>query len=100
MAPPGNGIRSFVEQMAQWKSSVGTKPSNAPWMSDNTVAGAFFGINDILGKFWDNQDAPVTQMVDRFIQQFQTLYAGGVRNFFFITVPRTLPIPSLFGTIS
>ena len=98
VAPPGNGIKSFVEQTAQWKSGVASKPSYAPWTSENTLAGAFFGINDILQKYWKNQDAPVLQMVDRYFQQFQTMYAAGVRNFFIITVPRTfLPaIPLVF----
>ncbi|KAK4156091.1 carbohydrate esterase [Chaetomidium leptoderma] len=97
VAPPGNGIPSFVEQMGQWENSVGSKPSYAPWTSDNTLAGAFFGINDILGKFWDNQDPPVSQMVDRFIGQFQTLYASGVRNFFFVTVPPLDKTPLIAG---
>ncbi|KAK3314304.1 GDSL lipase/esterase [Apodospora peruviana] len=95
VAPPGNGIKSFVEQTAQWKSGVGTKPSYAPWTSDNTLAGAFFGINDVLQKYWKNQDAPVTQMVDRYFENFQTLYAGGVRNFFFITVPPLDKVPQI-----
>ncbi len=90
VAPPGNGIRSFVEQTAQWKSGAGTNPSYAPWTADNTLAGAFFGINDVTQSYWRNNDLPVAQMVDRFFQQFQTLYSGGVRNFFIITVPRTL----------
>jgi len=96
VTPPGNGIPSFVEQTSQWKNGVASKPAYAPWTSENALAGAFFGINDILQKYWKGQDAPVSQMVDRYFQQFQTLYAAGVRNFFIITVPRMsfLPLPT------
>ena len=88
VAPPGNGIKSFAEQTAQWKSGAASKPSYAPWTSDNTIAGAFFGINDILQSFWRNSDPPLSKMVDRYFEQFSALYAAGVRNFFIVTVPR------------
>lgn len=93
VAPPGSGIKSFVEQTAQWKSGAASKPSYAPWTSENTLAGAFFGINDILQSHWRNAETPLSKMVDRYFEQFQTMYAAGVRNFFLVTVPRRSPFP-------
>ncbi|KAK4184756.1 GDSL lipase/esterase [Podospora australis] len=97
VAPPGNGIPSFVEQVSQWRSGAGTKPSYALWNSENALAGAFFGINDITQSYWrgGTQDAPVARMVDRYFEQFQILYNGGVRNFFLITVPPLDRVPQI-----
>lgn len=84
--PPGQGIPSFVEQVTQWDTKVRSRVQG--WNGENTLAGAFFGINDILQKYWKGQDAPLPQMVERFVGQFEIMYARGVRNFFVITVPR------------
>ena len=92
--PPGQGIPSFVEQVTQWDTKVRSRVQG--WNGENTLAGAFFGINDILQKYWKGQDAPLAQMVERFVGQFEIMYARGVRNFFVITVPRKSIFVSLF----
>ncbi|KAK4228717.1 GDSL lipase/esterase [Podospora fimiseda] len=91
--PPGQGIPSFIEQVTQWDRNVKNRAQG--WNRENTLAGAFFGINDILQKYWKGQDAPLTAMADRFIGQFDRLYAAGVRNFFVITVPPLDKVPQI-----
>ncbi|KAK1752706.1 hypothetical protein QBC47DRAFT_328038 [Echria macrotheca] len=98
VAPPGSGIPSFVEQIGRWQGvGLPSRPAFAPWTAENTLAGAFFGINDILQKYWQGQDAPLGQMVERYFQQFQTLYSAGVRNFFIMTVPPLDKTPQIMG---
>ncbi|KAK4447387.1 carbohydrate esterase family 16 protein [Podospora aff. communis PSN243] len=97
VAPPGNGIPSFVEQTNSWRSGAGTKPSYAPWSGENALAGAFFGINDILQSYWRGGDAPVSRMADRYFAQFEAMYALGVRNFFVLTVPPMDKVPQIMG---
>ncbi|KAK4168475.1 SGNH hydrolase-type esterase domain-containing protein [Cladorrhinum sp. PSN259] len=91
--PPGQGIPSFVEQATQWDTRIKTRAQG--WNGQNTLAGAFFGINDILQKYWKGQDAPLAAMVERYFGQFEKLYAGGVRNFFIIAVPPLEKVPQI-----
>ncbi|KAK3998107.1 SGNH hydrolase-type esterase domain-containing protein [Cladorrhinum sp. PSN332] len=93
--PPGQGIPSFVEQVTQWDTRIRNRAPG--WNGENTLAGAFFGINDILQKYWKGQDAPLTAMAERFIGQFERLYIGGVRTFFVITVPPLDKVPQIAG---
>jgi hypothetical protein len=85
---PGYGpdVRSFTEQIQLWKSTA----PNIPYKSADTLVGALFGINDILSEFWPGRDAPVLEIVDRYIEQFQLLHDScrGIRFFFAVTIPR------------
>ncbi|KAG8921261.1 hypothetical protein FRC00_008903, partial [Tulasnella sp. 408] len=40
-------IKSVTEQVGQWISNLGSKPSYAPWTSSTAIFSFFIGINDI-----------------------------------------------------
>jgi hypothetical protein len=87
----GSTSSDLVTQVRSWSSTVGGKPSWAPWAGDNAIAGGFFGINDIFNQFWDNKTPPYASLAQRYMDEYQILYNAGVRNFFVITVPREYP---------
>ncbi|KAI9148870.1 Acetylesterase [Paramyrothecium foliicola] len=84
---PGYGeeFRSFTEQIDLFKE---TEPS-IQWTSEDTLAGALFGFNDIWSENLEGRNSPVEEIVASFIEQFRILYntGPGVRNFFAITLP-------------
>ncbi|KAI1867382.1 uncharacterized protein JN550_007113 [Neoarthrinium moseri] len=84
----GSTTTDFVTQVTQWQNNLANKPSWSPWTSDNAIAGAFFGINDLLGEYWDGKTPPYSTIISKYMTEFQLLYNAGVRNFFVVTVPR------------
>jgi phospholipase/lecithinase/hemolysin len=90
VAAQGN-IPSFVQQTSTFTSGVAKHPSGTSWTATNSIAGSFFGINDLLNPFWKGSTAPVSQLADRYFQELQAIYNAGVRNFFVMTVPRKQP---------
>jgi len=88
VAPFANTVFSLVDQVSQFSSSLGKKPSYAPWTSENALFGIWIGVNDV-GNAWGQSDwttlAP--EIVTRYFQEVQSLYDDGARNFVFLTVP-------------
>ncbi|EAW11688.1 fungal cellulose binding domain protein [Aspergillus clavatus NRRL 1] len=40
-------VRSFIDQVAEFSSSIATKPSYAPWTAENSLVGVWMGVNDV-----------------------------------------------------
>ena len=84
---PGYGeeFRSFREQVALFQEIEPT----IEWTSEDTLAGAMFGFNDIWSENLEGRNSPVEEIVASFLEQFQVLYntGPGVRNFYAITLP-------------
>ncbi|KAI0020471.1 GDSL lipase/esterase [Xylariomycetidae sp. FL0641] len=93
----GSTSTDFVTQVQAWSQYLATPPSEAPWTADTAIAGAFFGINDLLGAYWAGQTPPYSEIVSQYMAQFQTLYDAGVRNFFVMTVPPLEDIQIVHG---
>ncbi|KAI0479389.1 carbohydrate-binding module family 1 [Xylariaceae sp. FL0804] len=83
----------FVTQVETWVADLAGMPSWAPWTSADSIAGAFFGINDLLGEYWNGLTPPYATIVDKYMDEFQILYDAGVRNFFVVEVPPLQYIP-------
>ncbi|KAI1339000.1 hypothetical protein F5Y15DRAFT_416310 [Xylariaceae sp. FL0016] len=93
----GSTDTDFVTQVEQWTSYLATPPDWAPWTADTAIAGAFFGINDLLGEYWAGTTPPYDALVAKFSEELQILYDNGVRNFFVITVPPLQYLPITLG---
>ncbi|KAF8584090.1 carbohydrate esterase family 16 protein [Ramaria rubella] len=83
-------VLSLVDQVAQFDQFLSPSPAEAPWKSNNSLAGIFIGINDV-GNSWDWTN--VTQhgfhitLLNRYFQQVENLYEKGIRSFLFVNVP-------------
>jgi len=83
-------VLSFVDQVAQFSSSIAKKPSYAPW-GDNALFGVWIGVNDVGNSWWKaDYDQIVEQIMASYFGQLQILYDAGARNFMLLTVPRKL----------
>lgn len=78
-------IKSVTEQVGQFISNLGSKPSYAPWTSSTAIFSFFIGINDI-GNSYTTGDRTDT-LLTAYFNQVQKLYDAGGRNFLFINVP-------------
>ncbi|KEY72681.1 hypothetical protein S7711_02472 [Stachybotrys chartarum IBT 7711] len=94
VTPYDPSVRSFVDQIGQFNSSIATHPSYAPWTAANTLAGVWMGVNDVGNTFWlEGQPARIGAIMDVYFSQLQVLYNAGVRNFVLLTVPPTYLTP-------
>lgn len=89
IVPPWQStVLSFIDQVAQFSSSIAKKPSYAPW-GDNALFGVWMGVNDVGNTWWMSEyDQIVEQIMDSYFGQLQVLYDAGARNFMLLTVPR------------
>jgi phospholipase/lecithinase/hemolysin len=86
--PYASTVLSFVDQVAQFSSSIAKKPSYAPW-GDNALFGVWIGVNDVGNSWWkEDYDQIVEQIMASYFGQLQILYDAGARNFMLLTVPR------------
>ncbi|KAK4033644.1 hypothetical protein C8A01DRAFT_49796 [Parachaetomium inaequale] len=85
--PYASTVLSFVDQVAQFSSSIAKKPSYAPW-GDNALFGVWIGVNDVGNSWWkEDYDQIVEQIMASYFGQLQILYNAGARNFMLLTVP-------------
>ncbi|KAJ6526237.1 GDSL lipase/esterase [Mycena vulgaris] len=83
-------VLSIVDQVAQFKSILASKPAGAQWNSSNALFAIWIGINDCGNAFgWTNTTQPAFNKVlmARLSTQIEELYGFGARSFLFLTVP-------------
>ncbi|KAJ7878998.1 GDSL lipase/esterase [Mycena olivaceomarginata] len=83
-------VLSVVDQVAQFKTFLASKPAGAQWNSTNTLFAIWIGINDCGNAFgWTNTTQPAFNKVlmNRLTTQLDELYSFGARSFLFLTVP-------------
>ncbi|KAF7337838.1 SGNH-hydro domain-containing protein [Mycena venus] len=90
-------VLSVVDQVAQFKTFLASKPPGAQWNSSNTLFAIWIGINDCGNSFgWTNTTQPAFNKVlmNRLTTQLDELYTLGARSFLFLTVP---PVTALLA---
>ncbi|KAJ7073767.1 GDSL lipase/esterase [Mycena amicta] len=83
-------VLSIVDQVAQFKGILASKPPGAVWNSSNALFAIWVGINDCGDSFaWTNttQVAFNEVLMNRLASQIDELYTLGARSFLFLTVP-------------
>jgi phospholipase/lecithinase/hemolysin len=83
-------VLSVVDQVAQFKTFLASRPPGAEWNSSNTLFAIWIGINDCGDSFdWTNTTQPAFNKVlmNRLTTQLDELYSFGARSFLFLTVP-------------
>lgn len=89
VAPYAEDVLSFIDQVQEFSDSIASKPDYAPWTADNTVVGAWFGVNDVAGSYWsDTASDTYAAIAAKYFEQLQILYDAGVRQFVLLGVPR------------
>lgn len=82
-------VKSLIDQVKQFSSSIATKPSYAPWKTNNTLFAIWMGVNDVGNSWWNANEAELlVQIMDDYFEQVEILYSAGGRNFAFLSVPR------------
>ncbi|KAJ7641128.1 hypothetical protein FB45DRAFT_899494 [Roridomyces roridus] len=89
VAPYLPTVLSLIDQVNEFLAGAGTKPSSAPWTSQNSLFSVWIGINDIGNSYYvsQNQSAFADLLLSEYFAQVQELYTAGARNFLFINVP-------------
>ncbi|KAJ6622943.1 hypothetical protein B0H10DRAFT_2012122 [Mycena sp. CBHHK59/15] len=83
-------VLSVVDQVAQFKDVLASKPIGAQWNSSNSLFAIWIGINDVGNSYsWTNVSLPAfnTVLMNRLTTQLEELYSIGARSFLFLTVP-------------
>lgn len=47
VAPYESDVLSFVDQVAEFSSSIASHPASTPWTSNDTLFGVWMGVNDV-----------------------------------------------------
>lgn len=94
MPPYATTVLSFIDQVAQFSQSIASKPADAPWTAENTVAGVWMGVNDVGNSFYLEGEAErLVKILDAYFGQLEVLYDAGLRQFALLTVPRKSLVP-------
>jgi hypothetical protein len=84
--PQVSSISNQIEN--EWFPTYASKPTTAPWSSDNTIFAIFDGINDVGNSWWlpttSTLNAEIFSVYHGLVDE---LYYAGARNFAFINVP-------------
>lgn len=90
--PYDPSVKSLVDQVAQFSSSIASHPSYAPWTASNTLVGVWIGVNDVGNTYYlSNVDDVINSVVNRYFEQLQIIYDAGARDFVLLSVPRESP---------
>jgi phospholipase/lecithinase/hemolysin len=88
VTPFQSTVLSLVDQVSEFSNNLASKPSYAPWTSENALFATWIGVNDVGNKWSDSSWSTLSQkIIDRYFSQMQILYNAGARNFLFLTVP-------------
>ncbi|KAK7032146.1 hypothetical protein VNI00_013320 [Paramarasmius palmivorus] len=76
--PWNPSIKSMTDQVNQFLSALGNKPSSAPWASSNAMFSFWIGINDIGGSYGNGGDrgAFSDRMIDAYFALVEKLELG------------------------
>ncbi|CAG9946572.1 unnamed protein product [Clonostachys rosea f. rosea IK726] len=98
IAPWSPTVLSFIDQTTKFSNNLASKPSYAPWTSDNTLVGVWMGVNDVGNAFYLNGwEALITKVLGRYFEQLQIMYNAGVRKFVLLGVPPTQKTPLMLA---
>lgn len=91
VAPYEPQVSSISDQIEnEWFPTYASKPSSAPWSSNNTIFAVFDGINDVGNSWYEGLPATTTLNTEIFAVfrgLVDKLYSAGARNFAFLNVP-------------
>lgn len=94
--PYDPSVKSFVDQVGQFSSSLAAHPSYAPWTASNTLVGVWIGVNDVGNTYYLSNVTDVTNaVISRYFEQLQIIYNAGARNFVLLSVPRESHTPPM-----
>jgi hypothetical protein len=89
VAPYEPTVLSLIDQVTEFSNSLASKPSYAPWTSDNAFFAIWIGVNDVGNSWWQSNETTIIEdIMGQYLKQAQILYAAGGRNFAFLNVPR------------
>ncbi|ORY00295.1 carbohydrate esterase family 16 protein [Clohesyomyces aquaticus] len=98
--PYQDTVKSFIDQVQQYKDSIAPKPTYAPWTPRNSLFGVWMGVNDVGNSYWnanDTEAALLGRIMDSYFGQIDVLYATGARNFVLLNVPPIDQSPLMLG---
>lgn len=89
VAPFMPTVSSIADQVDnEWIPTYSSKPSDAPWSSDDTLFAIFDGINDVGNSWFLSTTASLNNEIFAVFRTLVTeLYNAGARNFAFLNVP-------------
>ncbi|KAK3688966.1 putative cellulose-binding GDSL lipase/acylhydrolase [Podospora appendiculata] len=88
VTPYATTVLSFIDQVAQFSSSIASHPSYAPWTAADTLVGVWMGVNDVGNAWWQSDlTTLLNSIMDSYFGQLQIIYNAGARNFVLLTVP-------------
>ncbi|KAF2114953.1 carbohydrate esterase family 16 protein [Lophiotrema nucula] len=81
-------VKSIIDQVGQFSSSIASKPSYAPWTASNSLFAVWIGVNDVGNSYSNaNEIALLDKIFDSLFSQMEILFKAGARNFAFLNVP-------------
>ncbi|POS75545.1 cellulose-binding GDSL lipase/acylhydrolase [Diaporthe helianthi] len=96
--PYDPSVKSFVDQVGQFSSSLASHPSYAPWTAANTLVGVWIGVNDVGNSYYlSNVDEVIPSVIAKYFQLLQIIYDAGARNFVLLSVPPIQYTPLMLG---
>ncbi|KPM36717.1 hypothetical protein AK830_g9865 [Neonectria ditissima] len=96
ITPRPSTAPSFVDQVGHFKQSIGSRPEFAPWTAENSVAGFWFGVNDVrVSYLFDDMPERLVLTMQSFFEQIQVLYDTGLRRFVLLSLPPINLTPKL-----
>lgn len=101
VAPYESTVLSLVDQTSEFSNNVASKPSYAPWTSENSLFAIWLGVNDVGNSYGSSGQAALqTKILNQYIAQAQIMYNAGGRNFAFLTVPPINKTPLMLAESS
>lgn len=89
VTPWREDVLSLIDQVAQFSTSIASKPAYAPWTAETALFGVWIGVNDVGNSWWKEEyDALVESIMDSYFGRLQVLYDAGARSFVLLSVPR------------
>lgn len=87
--PYQSTVKSFIDQVGQFSSSIASHPSYAPWTAENSLFAIWLGVNDVGNSYYqEDVQTLLPKIMDSYFGQVQILYNAGARNFALLNVPR------------
>jgi phospholipase/lecithinase/hemolysin len=94
VTPYQSTVLSLVDQVSLFTKNLSPLPS--PLSSSNTLFAIWIGVNDVGNAWYTANWSTLSQtIINRYFQEAAALYAGGARNFLFLTVPPIQRTPSV-----
>ncbi|KAF2474058.1 carbohydrate esterase family 16 protein [Lindgomyces ingoldianus] len=91
-------VKSFIDQVKQFRDSIASKPSYAAWTADNSLFGVWLGVNDVGNSYYSaNETVLLGQIMDSYFGQIETVFGAGARNFVLLNVPPINKSPMMLG---